>query len=138
MIAFHYADVTFRIKEATKHKTWLEGIPNQYSKTIQQIDIIFCSDEYLLQMNNDHLQHDYYTDIITFDLADKGSQELVGELYISTDRVRDNAKQLNTPIASELRRVMAHGLLHLCGLADKTEAQIAQMRKAEEAALVRF
>jgi rRNA maturation RNase YbeY len=138
MIAFHYADVTFRIKDTTKHKSWLEAIPPLYKKSIQQIDVIFCSDEYLLQMNNDHLQHDYYTDIITFDLADSGSQELVGELYISIDRVRENAKLVNTPLASELRRVMAHGLLHLCGLADKTEAQIAQMRKAEEAAIISY
>ena len=101
-------------------------------KSIKSLDIIFCSDEYLLDISNKHLQHDYYTDIITFDLSDPTSTLLTGELYISVDRVNDNALSLQTKFSKELLRVIFHGVLHLCGYKDKTPKDIKQMRQKED------
>lgn len=92
---------------------------------------IFCSDEYLLNINKAHLQHDYYTDIITFDLSVSKS-ETIGEIYISIDRVRDNAANLKVSIKEELHRVIFHGALHLCGYKDKTPKHEKEMRRAED------
>ena len=92
---------------------------------------MFCSDEYLLRINRDYLQHDYYTDIITFDLSEPGGP-VQGEIYISVDRVRDNAKELAVSIQKELHRVIFHGVLHLCGYTDKTKQDQARMRALEE------
>lgn len=92
---------------------------------------MFCSDEFLLQINREYLQHDYYTDIITFDLSDPGGP-VRGEIYISVDRVRENAKDLGTTLRKELLRVIFHGALHLCGYKDKTRQEQARMRDLEE------
>ena len=91
--------------------------------------MIFCSDAYLLKMNQEHLQHDYYTDIITFDYS--SGDEISGDLFISVDRVRDNAKQHKQLFFSELVRVIAHGHLHLIGFKDKTKSQQLEMRAQE-------
>jgi len=95
------------------------------------INIIFVSDDFLLSLNKSHLQHDYYTDIITFDLSDT-TDNLIAELYISVDRVKDNAKVLNFYYQNELRRVIFHGILHLLGQADKTDEESKLMRSKEE------
>ncbi len=94
---------------------------------------VFCSDEFLLNMNREYLQHDYYTDIITFDYSEGG--KLAGEMYISYDRIIDNAKDLKVRELDELHRVIIHGVLHLCGYKDKTKKEEEKMRKAEEFAL---
>lgn len=94
-----------------------------------EISINLCSDDHLLQINKKHLNHDYYTDIITFELSE--NNEISGDLYISTDRVLDNAKQLNITFHVELNRVIIHGILHLCGYKDKTKAQQKEMREKE-------
>ncbi len=99
---------------------------------IDNLNIIFCSDEYLLNMNKDFLQHDYYTDIITFELSEKNAPSIQAELYISLDRVTDNATQLQVSIKQELHRVIFHGLLHLLGFKDKTKKDQDQMRTMEE------
>lgn len=99
-----------------------------------QLRYIFCSDEALHRINLQFLQHDTYTDIITFDLSEK-PQELLGEIYISTERVAENAATFNTTYERELHRVIFHGALHLCGLRDKTSAEKKEMRAAEDAAL---
>lgn len=99
---------------------------------IDNLNIIFCSDEYLLNMNKDFLQHDYYTDIITFELSEKNAPSIQAELYISLDRVTDNATQLQVSIKQELHRVIFHGLLHLLGFKDKTKKDQEQMRTMEE------
>ena len=101
-------------------------------KFLQSIDIIFCSDDYLLEINKQHLQHDFYTDIITFDLSDSPSNPIIGELYISIDRVKDNAALRNQEFSIELIRVIFHGLLHLCGFKDKTKSDIKTMREKED------
>ncbi len=100
-------------------------------KVPQEINYVFCSDEHLLSLNRQFLRHDTYTDIVTFDYSG-GLKNLVGEVYISIDRIRDNAKMLNLPFEVELRRVVVHGLLHLCGHRDKTKAEKAAMRKKED------
>ncbi len=103
---------------------------------MQEIRYIFCSDEYLLQINRDHLQHDYYTDIVTFDLSE--GEAIIAEVYISTDRVKDNALTLATGYTAEMLRVIFHGALHLCGYKDKSKKQATLMRKMEDAYLKRY
>jgi len=101
------------------------------------LDCIFCSDEYLLNVNRTFLQHDYYTDIITFPL-DETDKKTVAEIYISIDRVKENAASENVTFENELQRVIFHGVLHLCGFKDKTKAQSQLMRQMENQWLAEF
>lgn len=117
----------------TKLKEWINKTAEQREKKIGNISYIFCSDDELLQINNQYLKHDYYTDVITFDYSE--GAVLNGDIFISVDRVRDNAKQVGVTFEEELYRVMIHGVLHLSGVNDKTEQQAKQMRKAEEDSL---
>jgi rRNA maturation RNase YbeY len=103
----------------------------QEGKGVADLQYVFCSDPYLLDMNQRFLQHNYFTDIITFDLGQPDA-EVVGEVYISVDRVRANAAEYGVPFEEELRRVIFHGALHLCGYKDKTKAQQRMMRSKEE------
>ncbi|MDA0741052.1 MAG: rRNA maturation RNase YbeY [Bacteroidetes bacterium] len=103
------------------------------SLRLKKIDVHVCSDEELLVINKKHLNHDYYTDIITFDYS-RGNR-ISGELFISLDRVKDNAQALGVSYSLELRRVVAHGILHLTGLKDKTEEEIKEMRHKEDEVL---
>jgi rRNA maturation RNase YbeY len=100
-------------------------------KKLEDIHYIFCSDDYLLEINRQHLQHDYYTDIITFGLSQPG-QPILAEVYISIDRVKDNAGQFQVPLKEELHRVIFHGALHLCGYKDKRFKDQQLMRKMED------
>lgn len=109
---------------------WLLRCILQYGKNPGELSFIFCSDEYLLELNRTHLDHDYYTDIITFDYSE--GDELSGDLYISIDRVRDNAKQLKLSPQDELHRVMIHGVLHLAGYGDKSSKEADIMRAQED------
>ena len=102
-----------------------------------ELNFIFCSDEHILQVNRDYLQHDYYTDIITFDNSEKAGK-LEGDIFISVERVADNASQVGTLPEQEMRRVLAHGLLHLCGYKDKTKEEATRMRLKEEEWLTDF
>lgn len=111
--------------------TWLNTVATIENKIIQSITIVLCSDEYLLAMNQKHLNHDYYTDVITFDLSEKPAF-IEGEIYISVDRVKENAVLLNQHFIDELHRVMVHGLLHLCGYNDKSLFQQKIMRNKED------
>ena len=101
-------------------------------KEVESLQYIFCSDEHLLQMNRDFLQHDYYTDIITFDLSPAKNDPTSGELYISVDRVKDNAINFDSSFERELHRVVFHGVLHLIGYKDKSEKDQKLMRKKED------
>ena len=112
-------------------KVFVASIFKRERKPLLSLNYIFCSDKYLLQINKAHLNHNFYTDIITFDLSEP-QNGITGEVYISTDRVRDNAATLGTTITEELHRVIFHGALHLCGYKDKAPADIKLMRKAEE------
>lgn len=117
-------------------KKWLEKIAQSQKRKISSLAYNFVSDEELWKMNKQFLQHDTYTDIITFDYCEENL--ISGEIYISFDRVKENAEKLKVAPQEELLRVMAHGLLHLCGYKDKSPLQQKQMRAAEERALKLF
>lgn len=110
--------------------SWIEYIITHEGKKLGDINYIFCDDEYLLKINQDYLQHDYYTDIITFDYV-KG-KKISGDIFVSVTRVSENAPLLSKSFEEELHRVLAHGVLHLCGYKDKTEAEIKEMRNKED------
>jgi probable rRNA maturation factor len=112
-------------------KKHIESIFGREKKRLARLNYVFCSDGELLKINQQYLGHDYYTDIITFDLSDSET-EISGEVYISVDRVRDNAAELGEPINTELARVIFHGALHLCGYRDKSKREKLLMRKKEE------
>ena len=109
---------------------WYTNVCAVEGKELGDITVVFCSDEYLLEMNKEHLQHDYYTDIITFDYSDVDI--ISGDLFISVDRVRENADELNVLFFDELCRVCVHGVLHLCGYKDKSESDELLMREKED------
>lgn len=117
-------------------QTWLEKIAAAEKRKINSLAYNFCGDEELWQMNKQYLKHNTYTDIITFDYSEEDT--LSGEIYISADRVKENAEKHKVTLQEELLRVMAHGLLHLCGYKDKNPIQQKQMRAAEERALKLF
>lgn len=131
MIRFFNEDVPYKLPHKQGVRQWLKQQAQQEGYTIGDLNYIFCSDEYVLQVNRDYLQHDYYTDIITFDQSEE-EEKLEGDIYISVDRVADNAAQLGIPAEQEMLRVLAHGLLHLCGYADKGAEEEIQMRKKED------
>ncbi len=131
-IRFYYQEPKFKLKSTTAYKKWLEHVAQAESKGIESLTYILCTDEYLLQINKEHLNHDYYTDIVTFNLTEEGSTGIVGEIYISIDRVKENAITLKEPYLKEFARVLVHGMLHLCGYDDQTEADKTKMRGWED------
>jgi probable rRNA maturation factor len=114
----------------------MSGVISSSGNKLGDVGVIICSDDYLLDLNNQYLDHNYYTDIITFDYTEK--DVIGGDLFISYDRVKENAKQEGVLIQHELRRVMVHGVLHLLGLRDKTDKEAKTMRAAEDVALKMF
>ena len=127
---FNYADVdsnSFKNKKAIRKS--VERIFALEGKALVRIDYIFCSDQFLLEINKLYLQHDYYTDIITFDLSEEG--ETIGEIYISTERVKENAGIHGSSFINELLRVIYHGALHLIGYKDKKKSEITLMRQKD-------
>lgn len=112
-------------------KTFLVKLAESEKRKISSISIIFCSNDYLIEINRNHLKHDYYTDIITFDLTPKKSDPIEAELYISTEMIKENAIKFKTTTQNELHRVIFHGLLHLCGYKDKNKLDQEIMRSKE-------
>ncbi|WP_114790290.1 rRNA maturation RNase YbeY [Niabella yanshanensis] len=132
IVQFHFQKAIV-LRERRKLKQFIaDRLSKEGGKEGSEINFIFCSDDELLEINRNHLDHDYYTDIITFDLSEKGSKILVSDIYISVDRVRDNATTEGVATATELQRVIFHGLLHLIGYKDKSAAQEKEMRSMEE------
>ncbi len=129
-ISFHNADVSFRLTDKKGLKQFIPFLFQRENVSLQQLSYVFCSDDFLLDINQQHLQHDFYTDIITFDLSE--SDAVNGEIYISIERVKENALNLNAAFEIECLRVLFHGALHLCGYKDKTKTQQTAMRKKEE------
>lgn len=127
---FTQSGVKFTFKYRTRLKFLLGNLFKKEGKRNIHVSYVFCSDTYLLKLNQEFLQHDYYTDIITFNLSE-GKEELVAEVYISVDRVRENARLFKSSFQSELHRVIFHGALHLCGFKDKTTPQKREMRNKE-------
>lgn len=130
-VIFFYQDVSFSFSKRTLVKNFLKKLFTNEGQKLKELNIIFCTDEALLEINRTFLQHDYYTDIITFPLS-TGSEPIQAELYISIDRVRDNAKQSGVSFKEELHRVIFHGCLHLAGYGDKSSQQIKKMRERED------
>ncbi len=117
-------------------KQWIKQIISSEGFYLQQINYIFCSDSYLLKINQDFLKHDTLTDIVTFDTKEKNEANSIdGEIYISVQRVDENATLLNNNFEDELNRVIIHGILHLCGYSDKDDKQKTMMRQKENQAL---
>ena len=130
-IVFRYADRSLQLPGKTFLKSFIGTIFSKEKKQLASITYVFCSDDYLLQMNRDFLHHDYYTDILTFRLSEPG-YPIVAEVYISLDRVRENACTHDVTYKQEALRVIFHGALHLCGYADKKKSEITLMREKEE------
>lgn len=130
-IQFHYLKKGFPFTQRAACKQFIRGIFRKEKTPLDALTYIFCSDDYLLEINRTHLNHDYYTDIITFELSDPGSPT-TGEIYISVDRVKENAGDHGQSFARELHRVIFHGVLHLCGYGDKTAREEKIMRDKED------
>lgn len=135
-IFFFSEDVNPPAINKSKVKSWLKEEIEGKGKKVGDLNMVFCSDEFLLQYNKQYLNHDYYTDIITFDYTEGVS--VSGDLFISTERVMENAQLNNKSYEEELLRVMIHGVLHILGHGDKGDAESAQMRLEEEKALKRY
>jgi probable rRNA maturation factor len=133
-ISFLFNETNISLPERTRLKTFIQGFFKANRKRLDSLTYIFCTDDYLLDINQQFLQHDYYTDIITFNLSDKVNT-IQGEIYISIDRVKENARDRNITLKQEIHRVIFHGVLHLCGYKDKSPTQKAEMRAAEDKCL---
>ena len=129
MVRFFTEDVKFDFKQRMLTRNWLKLVAGSEIRKIGDINIIFCSDNYILDVNMKYLQHDYFTDIITFDYCE--GDRLSGDLFISIDTVKDNAQYYGTEFSDELNRVIVHGVLHLVGYDDHTEPDQVQMREKE-------
>ena len=133
MLEIVFEDVAVFSLEDSSILDWYTKVSLQEYKELGDVTIIFCSDDYLLEVNRQHLEHDYYTDIITFDYSDLPI--VSGDLFISVDRVKENASDFNVSFEHELHRVIIHGFLHLCGYFDKTNEDQILMRSKENQAL---
>jgi probable rRNA maturation factor len=132
-ISFRLQDVKFTLKDKQVLRNWVALVASNEEFSIAPINYVFCSDGHLLEMNKQFLNHNYFTDIITFDYTE--GKRLSGDIFISIDRVADNAKTYKSTFECELHRVMIHGVLHLMGYKDKTPADEKKMRQKENAAL---
>ena len=130
-ITFNFEDVSPFLKNRGNLRLWLNATAKKEKKVIASVNYIFCSDKHLLAINKQYLKHDYFTDVITFqyDFSEEG---VAGDIFISYDRIKDNAKEFNQSINNELHRVMVHGLLHLLGYKDKNAEQQKVMKSKED------
>ena len=131
LIQFFAEDVEYELPNPTKARRWLKFVIDQEEHELNSLNYIFCSDDYLLNMNREHLNHDFYTDIITFDTSDD-TKQIEGEIYISIDRVNENAVTNQVKEDEEFRRVMVHGVLHLLGYKDETDMEKEKIRDKED------
>ena len=129
MISYYFEDIDFKLKDKIRIRKWLRLVAESEIFVLGDISIIFCSDNYILDINQKYLQHDYFTDIITFDYTE--GNRISGDLFISIDSVRENSIEYGTGFIDELHRVIVHGVLHLIGYDDHTEEEIEMMRKKE-------
>lgn len=136
-ISFFFLQKPWSLKKRGLLKQFIYFIFKSEKKKINNLNFIFCSDEYLLKINQEYLNHNDYTDVITFNLSATHS-EIVGEIYISLDRVKENAKVFNNPFSKELLRVIFHGLLHLCGYNDKAKSDKEAMKAMEDYYLKKY
>lgn len=127
--SFHFEDVAFEMPDTGRLMAWLSDVAQEEGKSLVEVTYVFCSDERLREINVEFLDHDYYTDIITFPYAD---DRIHGDIFISSERVADNAKTLGVGFEHELCRVLVHGVLHLAGYSDKTPDEERAMRARED------
>lgn len=130
MVKYFTEDIKFDFKQKLNNNRWLKMVAGSEMKKLGDINIIFCSDNYILDVNMKYLQHDYFTDIITFDYCE--GKVLSGDIFISIDSVRENSIFYNTDFSDELNRVIVHGLLHLIGYDDHSDDDIKVMRSKED------
>lgn len=135
MIQF-FSENDFALENKSSYEEWISSIINSEGHSEGEINYIFCDDDYLLNLNNDFLNHDTLTDIITFNY--NMGKQVNSDIYISTERVRDNAQDFDVSFETELRRVMCHGVLHLCGFNDKTDEEQALMTEKENEKMKMF
>ena len=134
-IDFLTEDISYEFVDPDLVREWIHQIILKHKHELQHLSVILCSDEYLRKINREELDHDYYTDIITFPLSPENSNQIAGDLFISLDRINENAAQRGLHPIDELHRVIIHGVLHLIGFDDKDEESKARMRKEEDLAL---
>lgn len=135
-IDFFNQDISFKIPRPRKTRQWIREVISRENRELGQINYILCSDRYLLSINEQYLKHKTLTDIITFDNSEgEGENQIEGDIFISVERVKENAEELQTGLDEELHRVMIHGVLHLIGYKDRTPQEKAAMRKKEDACL---
>lgn len=136
MISFNNEDIRFNLKNKTKLKNWIVSTIEKKKQKAGDISFVFCTDTFLLKLNKEYLNHDTYTDIITFDYSKEDVRSAIsGDIFISIDRVKENAKTFSKTFEDELHRVIIHGVLHLLGYKDKTKITKAEMRKQEDLCL---
>jgi len=135
-ISFHSEGVRAKTPSKRLLKGWIKEFVSNHDKKVGEIAFVFCDDEKILEVNRNFLQHDYYTDIITFDYSEEN--KISGDLFISVERVKDNALKIGVSLQNEMQRVVIHGVLHLCGFKDKEKTDVQIMRKMEEKALLLF
>jgi probable rRNA maturation factor len=135
MIDFNY-ETAFELSDEARHAKWISEVIISEGKKEGEISYIFCDDDYLLEINRQHLDHDTLTDIISFDYT--VGNEISGDIFISVERVKDNASDFNVPFDEELLRVMSHGILHYCGYKDKGEDNESLMRSKEDEKIALF
>lgn len=128
-INFTSHQIDFTLRNEKQHVAWLKHAIEEEGYDLQRVDFIFCTDAYLLEINKSYLGHDDFTDIITFPFEEN---PILGEIYISIDRVKENAESFDTRFEDELRRVMIHGILHLCGYDDHEEPDVEEIRNKED------
>ena len=135
-VYFFFQETSFRLEDRTALKSFIRKMFKSEGKALASLNIIFCTDPILRDINRRFLSHDYFTDIVTFDLSE--SEPIEAEIYISADRVRENAHNIGVSFKSELHRVVFHGVLHLCGYGDKMQKEKEQMRSLENAYLKKY
>ena len=133
MISYQTIDISLPRLRRRETSAWIKAVAASYGKRIGEIAYIFCNDDKILEVNRQYLQHDYYTDIITFDYCEGNT--LHGDIFVSLDTVRSNAAEFGATFDNELHRILIHGILHLCGQADKTPEARAEMTRKENEAL---
>ncbi len=133
---FFFQDTKPQLVNRTNLKRYIQSVFKKEGKKLESINFIFCKDKRLLEINQKYLEHDFYTDIISFDLSETDS--VIGEIYISIDRVKENARKMGVSFKLELHRVIFHGILHLCGYRDKSNKDRKEMRQKEELLLNQY
>ena len=132
-VRYHTDGCSYRLPQKRLTAAWLRRVAEQEGYTLAEVDYIFCSAERLLEMNRQYLGHDYFTDVITFDYSDRrGTRTVAGDIFIDVETVADNARIYGATTLQEMRRVVVHGLLHLCGQRDKTPRTERQMHRKED------